>query len=92
MVISKTKLLKIPEVINEVSRHLWFESEKAGYDVGRKYAEDDWYNKYSKEWIRYNLPQEAKKVKEAPKPKAEQVKKKPVLAKAKKRRAKSYTA
>ncbi len=77
MVITKAKLLKIPEVVNEINRHLWFESERAGHDVGREYAENDWIKKYSKDWIKHNLPNE--------------VKKRPVPAKAKKRRAKSYT-
>lgn len=81
MVISKTKLLKMPEVVNEVSRHLWFESEKAGYDVGREHAQEDWYKKYAKEWIKHNLPQEVAKPKRKTK-----------SAKTKKRRAKSYTA
>jgi hypothetical protein len=45
-------LLGIPEVINEIERHKWFESEKAGHDVGIEWAREDWLKKYAKDWRR----------------------------------------
>lgn len=90
MAISRERLLKIPEVINEINRHLWFESEKAGHDVGREYAENDWMEKYSKDWIRHNLPNEAKKNGKSSEKKTVEIKKKADAPKSKKRRAKSY--
>ena len=37
---SKTDLS--PETITEIERHKYFLSEKAGYDVGWDFAEQDW--------------------------------------------------
>ena len=54
--ITKEELLKIPEVLDEVKRHLWIESEKAGFDKGLDWAANDWINRFSKDWIAYNRP------------------------------------
>lgn len=50
------KLLQIPEVIEEIKRHLWIESEKAGFDRGWDWARGDWLKKYAKVWIDYHKP------------------------------------
>ena len=56
-----SKLLEIKEVVDEINRHLWLESEKAGYDIGFKTASDDWLKKYAKAWIQYHRPDLLKK-------------------------------
>jgi hypothetical protein len=56
--INKTELLKISLVTDEIQRHLWIESEKAGYDRGIEWATEDWLDRYAKAWIAHNLPQE----------------------------------
>ena len=74
--LSKESLLKIPEVVEEIKRHLWLESERAGYDIGFDVAADDWIKKYAKVWISYHRPSQKIVSKSA--------------AAAKKRSAKSY--
>ena len=50
------KLLKDKRVIDEIQRHLWIESEKAGYDIGFDKAADDWLKNFSKAWMDYHMP------------------------------------
>jgi len=49
-------LLKDKRVIEEIHRHLWIESEKAGYDIGFEKAAEDWLVHFSKAWMNYHLP------------------------------------
>ena len=49
-------LLKDKRVIEEIHRHLWIESEKAGYDIGFEKAAEDWLVRFSKAWMTYHLP------------------------------------
>ena len=44
------ELLGVPEVMQEIERHKWFESQKAGRDVGFEWAQEDWLQKYSEQW------------------------------------------
>ncbi len=84
------KLLKDQRIIDEINRHLWIESEKAGHDIGFEQAKADWFKKFSKAWIAYNMPELAgkeNKSQAAPKYKEAQAAKPAV---APKRRAKSY--
>jgi len=46
-----SELLKDPDVINEINKHKWFESEKTGFDIGFEKASRDWINSYSKEYL-----------------------------------------
>jgi len=93
--VDTTKLLSDKRVIAEIQRHQWFESEKAGHDIGFEKAKEDWLKRFSGAWMQYNMPEaltDAKKscadtccapaVKKAA-PKAK-------VAAPKKRRAKSY--
>ncbi len=48
------ELLKDPEVIREIERYKWIESEKAGVDVGFDKAAQDWLNLYAKGWVRHH--------------------------------------
>ncbi len=76
------ELLQMPEAIEEIKRHLWIESEKAGYDIGYDKAAEDWLNRFSDAWVRYHLPEKrGTKKSGTAKPKAAAVKG---------RRAKSY--
>ncbi|MBF0532281.1 MAG: hypothetical protein HQL23_04195 [Candidatus Omnitrophica bacterium] len=58
--LSKEELLKIPQAVEEIKRHLWIESEQAGYDIGFDNAADDWIKKYSLEWLKYFMPEKIK--------------------------------
>jgi hypothetical protein len=53
--ISKEELLRDPRVIEEIKRHLWIESEKAGHDIGFDKAADDWITKFSAGWVNHYM-------------------------------------
>jgi hypothetical protein len=48
------ELLDVPEAVEEIKRHLWIESEKAGYDIGFDRAAEDWLNRFSDAWVTYH--------------------------------------
>ncbi|OGX23740.1 MAG: hypothetical protein A2787_00645 [Omnitrophica WOR_2 bacterium RIFCSPHIGHO2_01_FULL_48_9] len=75
------ELLKNRDVLEEIARHQWIESEKAGRDVGFDAAAEDWLKRFSKVWMDYHLPEQKSKVSQS----AEAV-----SPKAKSRKAKSY--
>ena len=52
----KKKLLSDRRVIEEINRHLWIESEKAGSDIGFETAAEDWLKRFSKAWMDYHMP------------------------------------
>ncbi len=52
----REKLLQIKEVVEEINRHKWLQSEMAGYDVGFEKAADDWFQKYAAAWIKHHMP------------------------------------
>lgn len=89
------ELLRDQRVVDEINRHLWIESEKAGFDIGFEKAKEDWLEKFSKAWIAYHMPEKLNMPKaEQPIPlikKSEAAKEAAELvAKRSKRRAKSY--
>ncbi len=53
------ELLKDKQVIEEINRHLWIESEKAGYDIGFEKAAADWLKRFSSEWVKFHMPKAA---------------------------------
>ncbi len=59
--INKEELLRNKKVIEEINRHLWIESEKAGYDIGFEQAALDWLENFSKAWMNYHMPQKTSK-------------------------------
>ena len=59
------KLLSDKRVIEEIQRHLWIESEKAGYDIGFESAKEDWLKKFAVTWMEYHMPEELAKAKKA---------------------------
>ena len=93
----KKELLKNPEVIEEIERHLWLESEKAGFDIGFNRASEDWFENYAEAWKDYYLPKSkpcSKKITESKSTGrgkgAGKITVKKVIVKAKNRKAKSY--
>ena len=59
--IAEQELLKDRRVVEEINRHLWLESEKAGRDIGFDQAKEDWLKNFSKAWMDYHLPQNRKR-------------------------------
>lgn len=49
-------LLKDKRVIEEINKHLWIESQKAGYSIGIERATDEWLRLYSEGWMKYHMP------------------------------------
>jgi hypothetical protein len=49
--ITSSELLKDKDIVNEINRHKWFESEKLGYDIGFERASREWINVYSKQYL-----------------------------------------
>ncbi len=57
----KQKLLENPEVIKEIKRHLWIESEKKCRDLGFEWATEDWLKRFSKAWVNVHMPKKKSK-------------------------------
>jgi len=57
------ELLKDKRVIEEINKHLWIESQKAGYSIGIERATDEWLRLYAEGWLKYNRPKEYSQVK-----------------------------
>ncbi|VAX36778.1 hypothetical protein MNBD_UNCLBAC01-1287 [hydrothermal vent metagenome] len=56
MNISELKdLLKDKRVIEAINKHLWIESQKAGYSIGIESATEEWLRLYALEWMKYNM-------------------------------------
>ena len=51
------ELLKDKRVIEEIHKHLWIESQKAGYSIGIERATDEWLRLYAEGWIKYHIPE-----------------------------------
>lgn len=76
-------LLKDKRVMEEINKHLWIESQKAGYSIGLERATDEWLKLYSEGWMKYHMPERYAKMKAkddekkvAPKEKVESKRKK----------------
>ncbi len=52
------KLLSNKKVVEEIDRHRWIESEKAGHDVGFDRASTDWLERFSQAWMDYHMPKQ----------------------------------
>ncbi len=50
------ELLKDNRVIEEIKKHLWIESQKAGYSIGMERATDEWFRLYAEGWMKFHLP------------------------------------
>lgn len=51
------ELLKNKDVIEEINKHLWIESQKAGYSIGVERATDEWLRLYAMDWMKYHMPE-----------------------------------
>lgn len=56
------ELLKNKQVIEEINKHLWIESQKAGYSIGLERATDEWLRLYAAGWMKYNMPEKYNKM------------------------------
>jgi len=54
-------LLKDKQVIEEINKHLWIESQKVGYSIGIERATDEWLRLYAQGWMKYNQPEKYRK-------------------------------
>jgi len=45
------ELLRDKDVVNEINRYKWLESEKVGKDIGFERASREWINKCSKQYL-----------------------------------------
>lgn len=55
-------LLQDKRVIEEINRHLWIESQNAGYSIGIDRATDEWIRLYAKNWMKRHMPEKYKKL------------------------------
>jgi hypothetical protein len=53
--LKNAELLKDERVKDEIGRHRWLESEKAGRDIGYDSAAQDWLTRFSDSWIKANM-------------------------------------
>ena len=56
----KDDLLKDKRVVEEINRHLWIESERAGHDIGFENAASDWLQRFSTVWMEYHMPKQTR--------------------------------
>ncbi|MDP8265140.1 MAG: hypothetical protein P9M12_06675 [Candidatus Aceula lacicola] len=77
------ELLKDKRVKEEIHKHLWIESQKAGYSIGLERATDEWLRLYAEGWMKYHVSEKTSKVKKTAKPKTKKVSKPKILSKRK---------
>ena len=53
-VLSGESLVKSSRLYEEINKHKWYESERAGKDVGIDHAFFDWLFKHSSDWKNKN--------------------------------------
>ncbi len=70
------ELLKNKQVIEEINRHLWIESQKAGYSIGIERATDEWLRLYAEVWMKYHMPEKYQALQLKKKKEAEKIEKK----------------
>jgi hypothetical protein len=51
------ELLNDKRVKEEINKHLWIESQKAGHSIGMERAAEEWLRMYGVEWMKYNMPE-----------------------------------
>lgn len=49
--IDKKKLLQDKDVVEEINRHKWLQSEMVGHDIGFDKAADDWIKHHADAWL-----------------------------------------
>ncbi len=53
--VNSQELMKDRRIIQEISRHQWMESERRGYVMGFEEAANDWFRRFSLDWVRHHL-------------------------------------
>lgn len=56
-------LLKDKRVMEEIHKHLWIESQKAGFSIGLERATDEWLKLYAEGWMKYHMPEKYDRMK-----------------------------
>ena len=51
MPITSSELLKDKDIVKEINRYKWLESEKAGSDIGFERASREWINAHSQQYL-----------------------------------------
>jgi hypothetical protein len=59
---SLRELLRDKRVTEEIHKHLWIESQKAGYSIGYERATEEWLKLYALGWLKYNEPSKYEKI------------------------------
>jgi len=49
--INSSELLKDKDILNEINRYKWLESEKSKSDIGFERASREWLNDHSKQYL-----------------------------------------
>ncbi len=80
------ELLKDKRVVEEINKHLWIESQKAGYSIGIERATDEWLRLYAGGWLKYNKLTEYAQRKRKKSKKATAVEERKTIAKKKRKR------
>ncbi len=65
------ELLKDQRVIEEINKHLWIESQKAGSSIGIERATDEWLRLFAESWLKYNKPERYEEIKQRDKKSAQ---------------------
>ena len=74
--VKNDELLKDDRVQQEINRHRWIESEKAGTDIGFDKAATDWLTRFSDGWLAHHGAKAPAAAKAAPKRNAKSMGKK----------------
>jgi CheY-like chemotaxis protein len=56
MEIDRKELLKNKEVLEEIHRYKWLQSEMAGADIGFEAAADAWFREHASAWLSHYFP------------------------------------
>lgn len=49
--------------MEEIHKHLWIESQKAGFSIGLERATDEWLKLYAEGWMKYHMPDKYERMK-----------------------------
>ena len=60
--ILRKNLLQDKRVIDEINKHLWIESQKAGESIGLERAAEEWVRLYARDWVKHHMPEQYRKL------------------------------
>ncbi len=58
--VDKKRMLQDKEVVDEINRHKWLQSEMVGHDIGFDQAADDWVKNHAAAWLAAKPPKKQK--------------------------------